>query len=486
MSITASNNPFSCTPVLVGNNNAILELGTITRVSNTFTFSIGFKWRINALTYQNASAIDLTIIPATTGFKRIDVAVLNTSNTIELLSGVESETIALQPTIPVNALVLTTWNINGVTIEDEATPLIGEDYVKKSFALAYVYPDITGADASIPIPANGASQIVMSNASLTSITCLDLSAITGNPSAEVPYPNKVLEITNLTGNDIELKHATGSGIQFFTKDELSIIIPNKETLYVKYNTDGAIEFDRSWSDIIIPEDDIYKYFKGDCISHQATGATVTSIGGALLTLVGSGSNGTSNFAGDYVTNPYLTWNHRRQATAASAGLSAEAYRSESRISSVGLGFYKSAKVATITSTNSRSFFGLNDSLSAMGNVNPSTLFNLLGFGRDTGDSNLQIIHNDGSGTATKIDLGSNFSIETINAYVYEIWNFLGSSTCYFRIKNLKSNITSPVMEVSTDLPNVNTGLTTHDWLNNGTDTSTVALYFSNITVLRQS
>jgi hypothetical protein len=120
-------------------------------------------------------------------------------------------------------------------------------FVKKSFAQGYVYPDVTGADASIPIPANGASKIVLSNASLTSIACLDLTAIIGNPSAEVPYTGKLLQIANATGNDVELKHATGANIQFFTKDGNSIIIPNNETLFVEYDADGVVELFRSWS-----------------------------------------------------------------------------------------------------------------------------------------------------------------------------------------------------------------------------------------------
>jgi hypothetical protein len=37
-----------------------------------------------------------------------------------------------------------------------------------------------------------------------------------------------------------------------------------------------------------------------------------------------------------------------------------------------------------------------------------TLLNCIGIGSDALDTNLQIFHNDATGTATKIDLGSNF------------------------------------------------------------------------------
>lgn len=251
-----------------------------------------------------------------------------------------------------------------------------------------------------------------------------------------------------------------------------------ETSWIK--ADGSSSFGGSSAE------DIYKFFKGDYYVSQATGATLTNLGGANPSLVGTGANLTANFTSNYTTSPAGTWNSRRQASAASAGSSAEVYRSENKICSVGLGFYRSGKISTLTTSNSRSFHGLNDSLSATGNVNPSTLLNLIGFGRDTGDANLQIIHNDNTGVATKVDLGSDFAISSVNAFLYEIWNFKGSNTCYFRVKNLLNDITSSTIEVTTDLPTINDGLTMHDWINNGIDASAVTLYYTNITTLRQS
>lgn len=125
----------------------------------------------------------------------------------------------------------------------------GEAFVKKSYAQTYVDSITTGADASVPIPANGSSCIRLGNASLTSVACLNLSAIIGNSNAEVPYPGKIFEIMNGTGSDVEIKHATGSDIQFTTKDGNSIIIPNNESLFVKYDADGLLELFRSWSEV---------------------------------------------------------------------------------------------------------------------------------------------------------------------------------------------------------------------------------------------
>lgn len=229
--------------------NRIISIGgDITVVDNDVTVP-AINWSYDNVTFSIATDSILSSPYTTSGYIRTDIIVVKNNGTIELIQGNETEGIAIRPQIPAGAILVTQINVTDSEVGEPDDPLIGDAFVKKSFAQAYVYPDITGADASIPIPASGASQIVLSNASLTSIACLDLTAIVGNPSAEVPYPNKIIEITNSTGNDIELKHATGSGIQFFTKDELSIIIPNKESLYVKYNDDGAVETFKSWSSI---------------------------------------------------------------------------------------------------------------------------------------------------------------------------------------------------------------------------------------------
>lgn len=60
----------------------------------------------------------------------------------------------------------------------------------------------------------------------------------------------------------------------------------------------------------------------------------------------------------------------------------------------------------------RLFVGLTSSTGVIPNVNPSTLLNIIGVGADNTDTNLQIMRNDNSGTATKIDLGSSFPANT--------------------------------------------------------------------------
>lgn len=68
--------------------------------------------------------------------------------------------------------------------------------------------------------------------------------------------------------------------------------------------------------------------------------------------------------------------------------------------------------------NVRAFVGLYASTAALTNVDPSSLFNMIGMGLDSADANWQMMHNDQSGGSTKNNLGASFVKST--TAVYEI------------------------------------------------------------------
>ena len=66
------------------------------------------------------------------------------------------------------------------------------------------------------------------------------------------------------------------------------------------------------------------------------------------------------------------------------------------------------------SNTSKRFCWLRNSPSAPTDVSPTTLVECFGMGwDDANDTNIQIFHNDASGTATQIDLGSGFQSYSI-------------------------------------------------------------------------
>lgn len=119
-------------------------------------------------------------------------------------------------------------------------------------------------------------------------------------------------------------------------------------------------------------------------------------------------------------------------------------------------------------TAARTFIGMANTAALIGNVNPSTLLHIIGVGADSGDANLQIMHNDGSGSATKVDMGSGFPAHSLSADAYELTLTVaanGASVAY-TLKNLcTGNAASGT--ISTDLPAAEKLLAPHLWRNNG-------------------
>ena len=64
------------------------------------------------------------------------------------------------------------------------------------------------------------------------------------------------------------------------------------------------------------------------------------------------------------------------------------------------------------------FMGLYSAPADIGNVSPSTLLNMVGIGFDSGQTTLRLFRNDGSGSATAVDLSAGFPI-TGSQILYE-------------------------------------------------------------------
>jgi len=113
----------------------------------------------------------------------------------------------------------------------------------------------------------------------------------------------------------------------------------------------------------------------------------------------------------------------------------------------------------------RQFYGVNALTSDMTYSDVTTVasqLNIIGVGSDT-DTNLQIFHNDGSGTATKIDLGVNFPANRdagsamTTMYSFELYNEAGSAEVMYKLTNNETG-NSTEGTITTDLPASTQGL----------------------------
>jgi hypothetical protein len=96
-------------------------------------------------------------------------------------------------------------------------------------------------------------------------------------------------------------------------------------------------------------------------------------------------------------------------------------------------------------------------------VQVSTLTNVIGLGSDTLDANLQIIHNDAAGTATKIDLGAAFpanrTIGAASTTVYSLilYNAPNSISVIYQVTNNETGAVA-TGTLSTNIPLITQGL----------------------------
>ncbi len=118
--------------------------------------------------------------------------------------------------------------------------------------------------------------------------------------------------------------------------------------------------------------------------------------------------------------------------------------------------------------DARLFVGMQASTAVIGNVNPSTLTNIIGVGCDNAQTTLRIMHNDAAGAATTIDLGANFPSNTLSTDLYELLLYCApnASSVFYRVERLNTGDVASGT-ITTDLPSTTTLLSPQIWRNNG-------------------
>ena len=136
-----------------------------------------------------------------------------------------------------------------------------------------------------------------------------------------------------------------------------------------------------------------------------------------------------------------------------------------------------------TVATARMFVGLNANTSTTSNANPSTFTNAIGVGCDASATNLYMMHNDGAGACTTVDLGASFPTNAADTDVYELVLYAppNGSTVGYRVTRLNTGDTTSGT-LSTNLPANTQLLTPHFWRNNSTTATAVDLVFMNMLI----
>lgn len=213
-------------------------------------------------------------------------------------------------------------------------------------------------------------------------------------------------------------------------------------------------------------------------TRPGSGTTINVFGLPALTSVGTASHPAIANTNDLTRMLRTQW-----ASAAGAGSSAGA-RIAVNLCNLTSGFFFACRFGFGTAVaQQRSIVGLLGSTGAIANVNPSTLLNLIGVGYDSAQTNLRIMHNDGAGAATVIDLGVNFPVNTTEVYDVAFYCVPGGATVGYYVRRLSTGGEASGT-LSTNLPLAAQLLTQHLNVNNGT-TASAAQIVSAMTYLER-
>ncbi len=214
---------------------------------------------------------------------------------------------------------------------------------------------------------------------------------------------------------------------------------------------------------------------------QATGngGTDTSFGIAV-TAAGTANSDVVGTANLYTYMRRRSWRVTTASTTAVAGLRANSLQWTLGGPADGLGgFYLSwiwGPATGVATPTTRAFVGMRGPVAAPTDVNPSTLTNICGMGWDSGDANIQFMHNDGSGTATKIDLGTSFPRPNVDlTSVYEVALFARPGTTQileYAVTDLVSGATA-TGTITTDIPSAAQFLASNGYISVGGTSSVI-------------
>lgn len=146
------------------------------------------------------------------------------------------------------------------------------------------------------------------------------------------------------------------------------------------------------------------------------------------------------------------------------------------------GFFFHARFAQNLNVNGASaFIGLAALTTALAG-NPSAQLNMIGMGYDAADSsagNWQMMRNDGSGTATRVDLGANAARNTTDVYDLYMWCAPNGADITVKVVNVSTGVIVLANTVyATDLIVNTTFLTAHLEQYNGAVASAVNMVVS--------
>ncbi len=216
------------------------------------------------------------------------------------------------------------------------------------------------------------------------------------------------------------------------------------------------------------------------VSRWAAGGstTITAVEAGALT-----ATGTATAASNATTNSYTQQTRLEYLVTVAAATAVAGWRFSTSLwwrgNAAGLGGFRfrcrwGNATGAATATN-RAFTGMANNVSAPTDVEPSSLTNMVGMGWDAADANVQIMTNDATGLATKIDLGVNFPVPAADRsefFELELFCDPNAATMSYRVVRGSTGIVA-TGSIAADLPANTALLSPRGWMSVGGTSSVI-------------
>jgi hypothetical protein len=193
-------------------------------VGQNLTMNTGWQWLINGVPYTNPADVIINIPFAATGMQRIDLIVLNTSNTFTRIAGTESVSNPVAQPVPNDTVQATLIVVTDGVIEEPTAPISGNAYVAKS-ELTFTKLSGSGAKAQFSVFSESTNVRVISASSIASIS-IDKKYI---------YAGKDHYLKNENGTNLTINHNGGTGnFKYWFPNGVDLVLKNNETAHFKF------------------------------------------------------------------------------------------------------------------------------------------------------------------------------------------------------------------------------------------------------------
>jgi hypothetical protein len=113
----------------INNSNKLISQTGFALAGTILTINAGWQWIINGITFSNPVAVEITFPLASAGMKRIDLVVLNTSNTFSRIVGDEA-TVPFAPSVVEGVIAVSFSVITDTLVGEFSEPIIYSDSTK--------------------------------------------------------------------------------------------------------------------------------------------------------------------------------------------------------------------------------------------------------------------------------------------------------------------------------------------------------------------